>query len=71
MSNVRFGPTAVKHVVRRLQFTMDCDVFFCRMASSGMLRCVALVRTDDSEDRSASIIGVTISLQRASVASYG
>jgi hypothetical protein len=27
--------------------------------SSGMLRCVALVRTDDSEERSASFIRVT------------
>jgi hypothetical protein len=30
-----------------------------RMASSGMLRRVALVRTDVSEELSASIIGVT------------
>jgi hypothetical protein len=29
------------------------------MTSSGMLRRVALVRTDDSEERSASIIRVT------------
>jgi hypothetical protein len=54
------------------------------MASSGMLRRVALVRTEASEEPSASIIRVTrigelgttsvvtsISSQRASVASYG
>jgi hypothetical protein len=44
------------------------------MASSGMLRRVALVRTDVSEELSASIIRVTslgISSQRASVVSYG
>jgi hypothetical protein len=52
------------------------------MASSGMLRLVALVRTDVSEEPSASFIRVTrigelgttlavISSQRASVASYG
>jgi hypothetical protein len=55
------------------------------MASSGMLRRVALLRTDVSEELSASIIRVTridelrtipaitsigISSQRASVASY-
>jgi DNA-binding TFAR19-related protein (PDSD5 family) len=53
-----------------------------RMASSGMLRRVALVRTDVSEELSASLIKMTrigelgttlvsgISSQRASVASY-
>jgi hypothetical protein len=57
------------------------------MASSGMLGRVALVRTDVSEERSASIIRVTIAelgttlavtsnrstlrRKRASVASYG
>jgi hypothetical protein len=48
------------------------------MSSSEMLRCVALVRTDVSAERSASIIRVTrigelgksISSQRASVANY-
>jgi hypothetical protein len=50
------------------------------MASSGMLRRVALVRTDVSEEHSASFIRVTriggpseslgISSQRASVDSY-
>jgi hypothetical protein len=55
------------------------------MASSGMLRRVAIVRIDDSEERSASIIrvtrigelGITLAVtsnrrtQRESVASYG
>jgi hypothetical protein len=45
------------------------------MASSGMLRRLALVRTDVSEELGASIIRVTrideIRTQRASVASYG
>jgi hypothetical protein len=51
------------------------------MTSSGMLRRVALVRTDVSEELNASIIRVTIgelgttlavtSKQHASVASYG
>jgi hypothetical protein len=46
------------------------------MPSSGMLRRVALVRIDVSEELSASFIRVTrntidISSQRASVASYG
>jgi hypothetical protein len=46
------------------------------MPSSGMLRRVALVRTDVLEDRSASIIRVTRigelgTLERASVAGYG
>jgi hypothetical protein len=46
------------------------------MPSSGMLRRVALVRTDVSEERSTSIIRVTrigelgTTLQRAAVASY-
>jgi hypothetical protein len=39
-----------------------------RMVSSGMLHRVAPVRTDVSEERSTSIISVTISPQRASVA---
>jgi hypothetical protein len=34
-------------------------ILLCRMASSGMLRRVALVRTDVSEELSASIISVT------------
>jgi hypothetical protein len=51
------------------------------MTSSGILRHVALVRTDVSEERSASIIRVTriselgvalaVTSNRASVASYG
>jgi hypothetical protein len=43
-----------------------------RMASSGMLRRVPLVRTDVLEERSASFIRVTriISTQRTSVARY-
>jgi hypothetical protein len=49
------------------------------MASSGMLRRVALVRADVSKERCASIIRMTrideletcVSSQRASVASYG
>jgi hypothetical protein len=48
------------------------------MVSSGMLRHVALVRTDLSEELSTSFnrvtrigeLGIGISLQRASVASY-
>jgi hypothetical protein len=42
------------------------------MVSSGILRRVALVRTDVSEEPSASFIRVTIGIssQRASVASY-
>jgi hypothetical protein len=45
------------------------------MASSGMLRRVAPVRTDSLEELGASIIGVTrigeLGTKRASVASYG
>jgi hypothetical protein len=44
------------------------------MTSSGLLCHVALVRTDASEEPSASVIRVTrnsISSQRASVANYG
>jgi hypothetical protein len=44
------------------------------MPSSGMLRCVALVRTDGLEEPSATIIRVTrlsITSQGTSVASYG
>jgi hypothetical protein len=40
------------------------------MMSSGMLRRVALVRTDVSEELSASFIRVTRTSQRVSVASY-
>jgi hypothetical protein len=45
------------------------------MVSSGLLRRVALVRTDVSEEPGASFIRVTkiseLGTQRASVASYG
>jgi hypothetical protein len=37
----------------------DLNWFFCRMLSSEMLRRVALVRTDVSEEPSASFIRVT------------
>jgi hypothetical protein len=60
---------------------MNTIRYFSRMESSGMLRRVALVRTDVSEELGNSIIRVTrigdigrntsISSQRASVASYG
>jgi hypothetical protein len=39
----------------KIRFALNCR----RMASSGMLRRVALVRTDVSEERSASFIRVT------------
>jgi hypothetical protein len=70
-------------ILSYLKFSVD-DVlqFTWRMASYGMLRHVALVRTDVSEEGSASFImvtrigelgttlAVTISLQHSSVASY-
>jgi hypothetical protein len=51
------------HEVRRNgPYCLRCDVnviHFLRMASSGMLRRVALVRTDVSEELSTSFIRVT------------
>jgi hypothetical protein len=56
------------------EYTVLTKAVYWRMVSSGMLRRVALVRTDVSDEPSASFIRVTrigsISSQRASVASY-
>jgi hypothetical protein len=55
----------------RLFYGVLVTVRFQRMASSGMLRLVAVVRTDVSEECISSIISsLGISSQRASVASY-
>jgi hypothetical protein len=52
-----FSETSV--LTRATQYKVSEDIISCRMASSGMLRGVALVRTDVSEKLSASNISVT------------
>jgi hypothetical protein len=46
-------------MAERIDMTVFWTVLLCRMASSGMLRSVAPVRTDVSEERSSSFIRVT------------
>jgi demethoxyubiquinone hydroxylase (CLK1/Coq7/Cat5 family) len=67
--------TPQRQDLRPLDRAARSHSLYRRMASSGMLRRVALVRTDLSEEFSASLIRVTrlgeLSSQRASVSRYG
>jgi hypothetical protein len=52
-------PTQIKFPKIKIYFIISCIKLEIRMAYSGMLRRVALARTDVSEELSASIIRVT------------
>jgi hypothetical protein len=57
-SNIKLKSDNIKEFKLLLKIYLTEQVF-CRMVSSGMLRHMALVRTDVSEERSASFIRVT------------